>query len=122
MFILQMPDFIKHVKEEVGGLNGANSLQNTKQIICGLNTVMCYLLLFCEPMGCAICKMFLEKQFITIPPRGQSLLIGLRIQGVYLSFQVPLGTKALPTQCLGVQVNGHFCKWTKSKWTRMVYK
>jgi len=41
-FILQSASyFIKHVKLVVGALSGANSLQNTKQIACGINTKLC---------------------------------------------------------------------------------
>lgn len=36
-FFQSAPYFITHVKQVVGGLSAANSLQNKKQIVCGIN-------------------------------------------------------------------------------------
>lgn len=55
MFILQSPDFIKHVKEVVGGLSGASSLIKYKaNRLWNKQT----LLLFCEPIGVLTAKHF----------------------------------------------------------------
>lgn len=41
-FILQLSRyFIQHVKKVVGGLSGANCLQNTKQRDCGISIALC---------------------------------------------------------------------------------
>lgn len=85
MYILQSPDFIKHVKEVVGGLLAplrlkeykANSLWNKYSYVVPGALLWTY--------KCAICRMFLKKLFITIPLCGWSLL-SLHIQGVDLSF------------------------------------
>lgn len=69
--ILQSPPYvIKHVKKVVGGLSEASGLQNTKQILCGITTVMWYLLsLVCCPQN-----NFSVKNII-IPIHGQPLQV-----------------------------------------------